>query len=111
MVKNSSTEAKISFRFNSLNKLQAFTLVREILGSSHEESLKNNGYVGCVPLTDNNLDDINDFYVRQRVNIEECDIFVSVNSESSTKIISLPVVVNRMLKYIDCKLTFSFTVV
>ena len=108
---NSKIETEISFRFNRLDKLQAFTLVREILGSSYNEHLNDKCYVGSVPLTDNNFDDINDFYVRQRIQIDDCDIFVSVNSESGTNIIYIPEVVNRMLKYIDCKLGFSFTVV
>ncbi|WNC72106.1 hypothetical protein RGQ13_18600 [Thalassotalea psychrophila] len=110
-MENSNTEAEISFRFLSLDKFQAYTLQREILGSTYKEQLKNNCFVGYVPLTKQNLDDINDYYVRQRIEIDECDIFVSVNSASDTTIISIPVIVNRMLKYIDCKLTFSFSVV
>jgi hypothetical protein len=110
-VKNSTTRTEISFRFNRLDKMQAFTLEREVFGSSREDHLENNCYVVCVPLTDNNFDDINDYYVRQRIKIEECDVFVSVSSDSPTNIFDIPVIVNRMLKYIDCKLTFSFTVV
>ena len=109
---NSNIEANISFRFNRLDKLQAFTLVRAILGSSYEEpKLASDCYVGYVPLTKENLDDINDYYVRQRIEIEDCDIFVSANPTSVTNIIELPAIVNRMLKYIDCKLRFSFTAV
>ena len=85
--------------------------MRDIVGSSYEEQLMNKGYVGSVKLTDNNFDDINDFYVRQRIEINECDIFVSVNAESGTKTVDIPAVVNRILKYIDCQLTLSFTVV
>ena len=106
----SNTEAEISFRFNSLDKMQAFTLEREILGSSRDNHVENNSYVVCVPLTANTFNEINDYYVRQRIEIEECDIFVSVTSDSGTNILDIPVIVNRMLKYIDCKLTFSFTV-
>jgi hypothetical protein len=103
------TPVKISFRFNRLNKLQAYTLVREISGSSYEENLRNNCYVGSVPLNNDNLDDINDFYVRQRIDIEQCDIFASVSSGFTA--VTMPAVVNRMLKYIDCQLVFSFTVI
>lgn len=108
-MENSKTEAEISFRFLNLNKLQAFTLKREILGSMFTQQCQNNNYVGYAPLSKQNLDDINDYYVRQRVEIEDCDILVSVVSESETDIINVPIIVNRMLKYIDCKLTFSFT--
>jgi hypothetical protein len=110
-VKNSNTEAEISFRFNRLDKMQAFTLEREIVGSLRKDHTEDHYYVVCVPLTDNNFDDINDYYVRQRVEIEGCDILVSVASDSGTNVYDIPLIVNRMLKYIDCKLTFSFTVV
>jgi len=110
-VENSNIETQISFRFNRLDKMQAFTLEREILGSLREDHVENNCYVVYVPLTDKNFDDINDFYVRQRVEIEECDIFVSVSADSGINTFEIPLIVNRMLKYIDCKLTFSFTVV
>jgi hypothetical protein len=109
-VKNSNIEAEISFRFNRLDKMQAFTLEREIVGSLRNDHIEDHFYVVCVPLTDNNFDDINDYYVRQRVEIEDCDIFVSVASNSGTNLYNIPVIVNRMIKYIDCKLTFSFTV-
>ena len=107
----SNAEAEISFRFLSLDKFQAYSLVREIVGSTHKEHVENKCYVACVPLTPKNFEDINDYYVRQRVEIEACDIFVSVSSDSNKGIVDIPVIVNRMLKYIDCKLTFSFTVV
>ncbi len=108
---NSNSKAEISFRFTRLDKMQAFTLEREILGSSRQRQVENNNYVVCVPLTDSNLDEINDFYVRQRIEIEACDIFVSVSSDSGTNTFEIPAIVNRMLKYIDCNLTFSFTVI
>ncbi|TWX47199.1 hypothetical protein [Colwellia hornerae] len=109
-MENSKTRAAISFRFNRLDKMQAFTLEREIQGALRDENVENNVYVVCVPLTETNFDDISDYYVRQRVNIEDCDIFVSVCSDSGTNLFDIPMIVNRMLKYIDCKLTFAFTV-
>jgi len=105
-----SNIVKVSFRFKRLDKLQAFTLVRETSSAFYNESTKDNYYVGYVDLIDNNIDDINDFYVRQRIALDEVDIFISVNAEPGTDSISIPTVVNRMLKYIDCKLAFSFTV-
>ena len=107
----SNTEAEISFRFNRLDKMQAFTLEREIVGSKRKDHIEDHYHVVCVPLTDMSFDDINDYYVRQRVDIEDCDILVSGASDSVTNVYDIPVIVNRMLKYIDCKLTFSFTVV
>jgi hypothetical protein len=90
--------------------MQAYTLEREIIGSSRVKHIENNYYVVCVPLTNNSFDDINDYYVRQRIELDECDILVSVSAGSGTNTFGIPVIVNRMLKYIDCKLTFSFTV-
>jgi hypothetical protein len=109
-VNNSIIEAEISFRFLSLDKFQAYSLVREILGSTHKEDEDSNRYVAYVPLTKQNFEDINDYFVRQRVEVEACDIFVSVNSDAKRGDVDVPAIVNRMLKYIDCKLTFSFNV-
>lgn len=108
-MKKLNTDTEISFRFNRLDKMQAFTLEREILGATRESHVENNNYIVCVPLSNNNLDDINDYYVRQRVEIDDCDINISVRSDSPTDIFEIPNIVNRMLKYIDCQLTFSFT--
>ncbi|MFB0979966.1 MAG: hypothetical protein QMC62_03500 [Alteromonadaceae bacterium] len=109
-MKNSNTEFAISFRFNRLDKMQAFTLEREIAGSTCEDHIEDHCYIVCVPLSNYNFDDINDYYVRQRVELKDCDILVRVSSNFGTKIFDIPLIVNRMLKYIDCKLTFSFTV-
>ena len=110
-MKNSNEDVVICFRFLSLDKLQAFTLEREIIGSTYTQDDQNNRYIGSVPLSRETLDDINDFFVRQRVALNECDIFVSAESGLPTNTIDIPVIANRMLKYIDCKLTFSFTVI
>ncbi len=110
-MKSDTCSIDISFRFLHLNKLQAYTLVRDIPESTHKLPKDKDSYVGCVPLTAMNIDDINDFYVRQRIDVSDCDIFVAVVSESDTNIIDVSPVVNRMLKYIDCQLTYSFTVI
>jgi hypothetical protein len=109
-VNNSYIESELSFRVIRVDKVEAVRLEREIVGSLRNYHIEDHFYVVCVPLTDNNFDDINDYYVRQRVEIEDCDIFVSVASNSGTNLYNIPVIVNRMIKYIDCKLTFSFTV-
>lgn len=101
------TEATINFRFNRLDKMQAFTLVREIIGSSYQAHSEENYYVGLIPLTKKSLDDINDFYVRQQVNIDDTDIHISINGKSPSAEFNIPVIVNRMLKYIDCQLTIA----
>lgn len=107
---NSNSKIKIYFRFLSLNKLQAYTLERELTDSSYQIKPESDHYIGYVPLTNYSIDDINDFFVRQMIEIEDCDILVSVAPEPDLNIVDVPSVVNRMLKYIDCKLTYSFTV-
>ncbi|TLU61094.1 hypothetical protein FE810_15590 [Thalassotalea litorea] len=106
-----NSEVDVSFRFLKLDKLQAYTLKHEVANSSFREHHKNNCYVGTVLLSESCIDEINDFYVRQQVSLEDCDIFVSIVSEIDSNIVDVPTIVNRMLKYIDCKLTYSFTVV
>ncbi|MBU2870580.1 hypothetical protein [Colwellia sp. E2M01] len=103
---------EISFRFLKLDKFQAYSLVREIIGSSHSEAnnLNKQEYVAHVPLTTENFEVINDYYVRQRIALEACDILVSVSAEQANGAVDIPLIVNKMLKYIDCKLTFSYCV-
>jgi len=108
-VKKNNVEAEISFRFLSLDKFQAYSLVREISGSTHEKYSESECYIACVPLTTQNFEDINDYFIRQRIEIAACDILISANVDSRSGVVEAPVIVNRMLKYIDCKLTFSFT--
>ncbi len=106
---NSNVSLTVDFRFLRLDKFQAYSLEREIKGAWHKE-----GEAGCfaayVPLTLENFDDINDFYVRQRVILDACDILVTVKTTTPTEQVIVPDIVNRMLKYIDCRLSFSFIV-
>lgn len=108
---NSTDLAKTSIRFLSLNKLQALTLEREVVGASQSKHFKNDFYVGCVVLMDDNLEDIVHFFIRQQLKIDDCDLFISVFSNLDSNIVDVPNLVNRMLKYIDCRLTFSYTFV
>jgi len=106
-----NTEAELYFRFLNLDKFQAYSLVREMFGSSYEEQLENNRYTAKVPLTKQNFEDINDYFVRQRIDLQACDIFVVAKSISKVGIVEIPPIVNKMLKYIDCQITFEFTAV
>ena len=80
------------------------------MNASFVENCELDGFLGVVELSEFNIDEINDFYVRQQVAIEDCDIFAAITSPGNQMTVDVPNVVNRMLKYIDCKLTYSFTV-
>ena len=67
IMKNSGNEVEISFRLLNLDKFQAYSLAREILGSSFSELNESGCYIGCIPLSEQTFEDINNYYVRQRV--------------------------------------------
>jgi hypothetical protein len=66
--------------------------------------------VGLVCLNENldNLDDLNIFYVRQQIPLQDSDICIVVTSANVTDTVATPMFVNKVLKHIDCQLTFSF---
>lgn len=102
-------EADISFRFLNLDKLQAFTLTREVQGATYSKDVQNDCYVGSVPLSGHLLDSLNIFYVRQQVKLIDCDILIALTSSAHSGMFVTPQIVNQMLKHIDCRLTFFFT--
>ncbi|MGO4892939.1 hypothetical protein [Flavobacterium sp. W21_SRS_FM6] len=100
---------KIEFRFLQLNKMQAITLSREIQGATYAAHEHNSIFIGSVPLHEKYLDDINHFFIRQKVVEAQCDILISTQSAVANTIINVPPIVNRILKDIDCPLTISLT--
>lgn len=118
-MKNSTME--ISFRFRQLNKMQALTLCREIADASYaedseiaasaemtvsKEQTKPRNYSALVRLNPENIEAITMFYVRQGLTINNCDILICAPLAQTTSF-TLPVIVNQMLKHIDCPLSFS----
>lgn len=93
-----------------MDKFQAITLTREVAGSTYESHSKNNYFLASVCLTESldNLDDLNIFCVRQQIPLQDCDILISVTSGNEIKTVAAPMFVNKVLKHIDCQLTFSF---
>ena len=102
----------VRFRFRQLNKMQVLTLSRELEGVFYSENVESEdkllprSFEALVALTAANLDAINMFYVRQGLNVSNCDIFVSVKGVDTTSF-TLPAIVNQMLKHIDCPLSIS----
>ena len=92
----------------NLDKFQAITLVREVGEATYDKHPDNDGFVGYVCLNESldNLDDLNIFYVRQHISVQDCDIYISVTATRGQKTITTPMFVNKILKHIDCQLTF-----
>ncbi|MFD2165692.1 hypothetical protein ACFSJY_05395 [Thalassotalea euphylliae] len=106
---NTNTDIDIAFRFLRLDKMQAYTLKHEVMGASFLETDDPKSFIGVVELSQHAIHDINDFFVRQQVSVAHCDILVSAATPAAT--IKVPRVVNEMLKYIDCQLTYSIKIV
>jgi hypothetical protein len=109
-VKKLDTELVSCFRFLNLNKLQAYTLEREVLGATKRLDCEKECYVGCVTLLEDNLAEIFNFFIRQRITVEQCDLLISLFSNMQTTTTEVPRLVNQMLRFIDCKLTMSYTI-
>ena len=101
---------EVTFRLLNLDKFQAITLFREVDGVTYEHHPEKSCFVGSVSLNQSldNLDDLNVFYVRQQIPIQDCDILIAVTSANNEMTMATPMFVNTILKHIDCQLTFSF---
>lgn len=104
-------KTKVSFRFLNLNKLQGITLTREVTGATYHSNHSNDRFTGVVALTAtlDNINDLNIYFVRQQVVLEDCDILISVSSHNPPSKIEIPTLVNKVLKHIDCKITVALT--
>lgn len=97
----------VSFRLLKLDMMQAYTFKKEINGASFYKLDDESIFVGTVPLSDDLFDELNDFVIRQQVQYDDCDIYVESPACAVSNGIDVPRVVNRMLKYIDCKLSYG----
>ncbi len=104
-----SCELEVTVRLLSLSKFQGLVLTKEIEGATYRKHFKDDYYVGCIPLKESTQHDILNFIERQKIDIEDTDIFLSAASENYTEILNVPSQVNSMLKLADFKLTISFT--
>lgn len=104
-----SCELEVTVRILSLNKFQAVVLTKEIEGATYREHSNKIFYVGYIPLTESTQHDILNFIERQKIDMKDTDIFLSVASENYSEVVHIPNQVNSMLKLADFKLTMSFT--
>ena len=107
------TQISVHFRLTKLDAMQAYTLKREIEGAyfikreGNVDDQKADVFVGMVPLKETLFDELNDYVIRQQIKYDDCDIFVEAKNANGD--IAVPRVVNKLLKYIDCKLTYALT--
>ncbi|CCQ10043.1 hypothetical protein PALB_9080 [Pseudoalteromonas luteoviolacea B = ATCC 29581] len=94
----------IYFRFLKLNKMQLLTLVREIADAEEIKSKDSHSFAVMIPLCEANLDDITMFFVRQQISIDDCDLHLVKPAEASSALCA-PMILNKMLKHIDCKVS------
>lgn len=103
----------VSFRFLTLNKYQAMTLIREVPDASYYQHPDTDCFIGLVNINEKlaNLDELNIFYVRQNIKLPDCDIFINTPATKGKHSITTPKYINQILKHIDCQLTFSFELI
>ncbi len=101
------TSVNVSFRLLHLDLMQAHTLKKEITGASFYPADTKGVFVGVVPLREAVFDELNDYVVRQQIKYDHCDVFVEATQSDDVSEVAVPRVVNKILKYIDCKLTYS----
>ena len=105
------SQTSVHFRLTKLDAMQAYTLKREIEGAyfiKREECVDKKGsdaFIGMVPLKECLFDELNDYVIRQQIQYDACDILVE--AKNTTGEVAVPRVVNKLLKYIDCKLTYT----
>lgn len=95
----------VYFRLTKLDAMQAYTLKREIEGAYFIKRDDTDVFVGMVPLKETLFDELNDYVIRQQIQYDACDILVE--AKNTTGEVAVPRVVNKLLKYIDCKLTYT----
>ena len=98
-----------SFRFLCLTDAQAAELSKGISGAECRKRKDNSFNVGVVELREEVIDSIINFYRLHDVDLKDCDIFLSLTTESDSEIWEAPKLVNQILRFVDCRLTFSFT--
>ena len=103
---NSTTRSiKVMFRFLSLNRMQSFTLNKELMDAYCIEVKEKKQYIGMVPLTPMSLNDIIDFYIKQQLQLDDCDINIRVEADAGNEYYQVPNIVSDMLKHIDCSMS------
>ncbi|TDF37338.1 hypothetical protein EYS14_14390 [Alteromonadaceae bacterium M269] len=88
--------------------MQTLTLEREIHDASYKSHHEKGVFVGSVPLLESYIDDIDTFYVRQHISIDDVDILISIENSNGALETGISSIVNQFLKHINCRLTVAF---
>ena len=100
---------RVSFRFLELSESHSLDICNQIESSSCRKHPEKDCFGGVVPLTDKSISKIVSFFEEKKLDQNDCDIFISISTESDSEIWAAPKCVNELLKFIDCEITFSFT--
>jgi hypothetical protein len=102
--------ASASFRFLTLDDLQAAELVRLIpetkLGTHHESGKT----VGSIELVDaRHVVTIDEFRRLHSFKATQCDLFISIASEKRDEVWRAPKAVNYVVNIVNCPIVFSYS--
>lgn len=102
-------QLEVVFRFLVLNRMQSYTLNKELMDTYCIEVEEKKQYIGMVPLTEVNFNDIIDFYIKQQLKLEDCDIAIKVKMAQSKSYHTVPPIVSQMLKHIECGMSVTLS--
>jgi enhancing lycopene biosynthesis protein 2 len=89
--------------------MQSFTLNKELMEAYCIEIEDKKKYIGMVPLTAMNFNHIIDFYIKQQLTLDNCDISIMVKMEKEKVNQHVPHIVSEMLKHIECSMSVVLT--
>ncbi len=112
------TTKKFSFRLSAITKQQAGNLkkvwrdAKVLMPENRLKFLRKNGIVGIIPIRkDKKYHWLNSFFKKNRINLSQCDIFISMSTRYDTRVLALPDYVMKVIRETGADITFSFTVV
>ncbi len=103
-------ETMVSFRFLSLSEEKSKILKSLIPHAIVADHFKNKYKVANIDINDISvIEKIDNAFRELECSLEECDIFLSITTESDSEIWEIPEIVNSLLMKINCRMVFSFT--
>lgn len=100
---------KNSFRCLNFSEALSENFADEFSDSTKRENSARTGFVCTVGITEENHEKIVSFIEKNEIQFKDRDIFCSVCSDS--EIWSIPIWVSKILRQVECQLTYSYTCV